>query len=313
MTDDAKILAVHPGALGDVILFGRLLERLGGPVTLAAHGEKARLLAGLGVAARALDFSLLPMHELFSDQPLDQGALATLLGGHDRLVSCFAGGNLAAEMRLAAACGAGSSAFLPIRPPPEAQAHLTAIWFDMLGLTTREPGEFAAWPVPPAWRQAAGAALAGAQVPAGQAVVVLAPGAGARRKCWPLENFLDLAGRLAAAGGFQPVLLLGPVELEQWPAGEVQEVAGRSLAMLASPPLETLAGVLAGASAFVGNDSGVGHLAAAVGCRTLSLFGPTCPTHFAPLGPHVLPPLWREPIELINVSEVLDQLKLALP
>ncbi len=49
-------------------------------------------------------------------------------------------------------------------------------------------------------------------------------------------------------------------------------------------PLRALAAALARAGLFLGNDSGVAHLAAACGTRTLALFGPTDPTLWAPVG-----------------------------
>ena len=97
-----SILAIHPGALGDVILFGHLLAALipserpgpGNPqssassaagrsipsVTLVAGGEKARLLATAGVVDAAMDFDSLPMHELFSDVPLQRCRLPSMVG-----------------------------------------------------------------------------------------------------------------------------------------------------------------------------------------------------------------------------------------
>ena len=52
--------------------------------------------------------------------------------------------------------------------------------------------------------------------------------------------------------------------------------------------LEELAGVLASASLYLGNDSGVTHLAAAVGAPTIAVFGPTDPVIWAPVGPRVI-------------------------
>ena len=88
-----RTLAIYPGALGDVILFGHLLAALGRRVTLVAGGEKGDLLAGAGVVGAALDFDSLPMHEVFADTALEECRLPKLIGRHDRLVSCFAGGD----------------------------------------------------------------------------------------------------------------------------------------------------------------------------------------------------------------------------
>jgi ADP-heptose:LPS heptosyltransferase len=51
--------------------------------------------------------------------------------------------------------------------------------------------------------------------------------------------------------------------------------------------LEELAAILAGARLFVGNDSGITHLAALVGAPTVAIFGPFDPAYWAPLGPRV--------------------------
>jgi len=132
--DEVRILTVHPGALGDCILFGHLLKRLDGEVTLLTGSERGKLLTGMEVIDRAVDFDSAPMHELFSDVPLDACHLPRLLGRYDRLISCFGGGDRRGEQRLAAMCGAKSAAFLPVRPPPGAQGHLLEIWSELLGL-----------------------------------------------------------------------------------------------------------------------------------------------------------------------------------
>jgi ADP-heptose:LPS heptosyltransferase len=92
-----------------------------------------------------------------------------------------------------------------------------------------------------------------------------------------------LAGKKGAA---QVVFVLGPVECEKWDRASVAALR-RDLPVLLNPPLRTLAGVLAEAEGYAGNDSGVSHLAAAVGAPTVALFGPTRPEHFAPVGPKV--------------------------
>jgi len=279
-----RVLGVHGGALGDVILFARLLEALGGSATLVARGETARLLAGLGVVAAARDFEALPLHECFSDTPAEQCRLPGLLGPCGRLISCFAAGRAEAEARLAALCGAADAAFLPVRPPAEFNGHLLGLWHNLLGLPAPRL-EVPAWPVPAAWRRDAADALARAGADPAGPHVVLHPGAGARQKCWPVERFGALARELAA-DGWAPLFVLGPVEAERMDA-EACAALAREFALLADVSLPVLAGVLAGARAFVGNDSGPAHLAAAVGAPTLALFGPTRPEHFAPVGPWV--------------------------
>jgi ADP-heptose:LPS heptosyltransferase len=103
------------------------------------------------------------------------------------------------------------------------------------------------------------------------------PGSGSRAKNWPLERFV--AAARALADGRPWLLVRGPAEEAlPCPAGAV-DASGW--------PLRILAAALSRAGLFLGNDSGVAHLAAACGTRTLALFGPTDPERWAPVGPGV--------------------------
>jgi heptosyltransferase-2 len=108
--------------------------------------------------------------------------------------------------------------------------------------------------------------------------VAIHPGSGGTRKSWPVSRFAEL-GRFLAAAGRQPVYLCGPIE------GERPDIlAALADSKVITPDLHDLTTVLRGAQLFIGNDSGPGHLAAAVGTRTLSLFGPTDAAVWRPLG-----------------------------
>ena len=115
---------------------------------------------------------------------------------------------------------------------------------------------------------------------ADRTAVFLHPGSGGRHKRWPTERFLTLARALKDQGR-HPILLLGPIELEQ---GEAAIWQATGLPLRRAPDLWSLAGELARARLFIGNDSGVSHLAAAVGCPILTLFGASDPTVWAPRG-----------------------------
>ena len=106
--------------------------------------------------------------------------------------------------------------------------------------------------------------------------VVIHLGSGSPAKCWPVANFHALANALQKRG-WHTALLCGPVERER-------QLAVGNLPTLHPPNLRTLAGLLAKAALFIGNDSGPGHIAAAVGTPTLTLFGPTDPRLWAPRG-----------------------------
>jgi len=274
----SRILAIHSGALGDCILFGQLLRLLPGEVTIVSGGQTGRLLTGLGVVGRAMEFNILPIQEIFTDRPLDQCALPQLLGDHDRLISCFAAGDRKAEQRLAAMCRALTAAFLPIRPPDCCDMHLIDLWADMLGLEALSSRVFDPWAVPQTWQGQARAELAHAQPEQAGEYVLIHPGAGSPDKCWPLEKFLELAARLGRV-----VFAVGPVELERWTSKNLACISD-AFEVISCRSLEVLSAAIVGARCYVGNDSGVSHLAAAVGAPTVALFGPTLAKNFSPLG-----------------------------
>ena len=283
------------------MLFGHLLKRLDGRITLLSGCEKGRLLVGMGVARHALDFDASPVHEIFADTPLETCYLPRALGRHDRLVSCFAGGSPRPELRFAMMCGAKNAAFLPVRPPGGASGHLVEIWSDMLGLPACGSLNSDPWAVPEAWRVKGQSVLRELGIEPGCIYAVLHPGAGSPRKCFSLREYLDVAGRISVE---QVLFVIGPVELDLWSPGDI-DALGERFPLLPEPTLEVLAGILSSASVFVGNDSGPSHLAAALGCPTLALFGPTSPEAFRPLGPMVRI-IHEERIENISAQRVLE-------
>jgi ADP-heptose:LPS heptosyltransferase len=114
-------------------------------------------------------------------------------------------------------------------------------------------------------------------LPDGPAYVGLAPGAGDRRKCWPLDRFIELAKRLPA-----PVVLLGPGESD-WSDELHRALPGARFPLQAGAdgPLLSIA-VARRLAVAVANDAGMGHLLAAGDCPLVSLFGPTPAEKFAP-------------------------------
>jgi ADP-heptose:LPS heptosyltransferase len=114
--------------------------------------------------------------------------------------------------------------------------------------------------------------------------VIISPGAGGVRKRWPLAGFLKVAAELTSLG-LRPQILLGPAEndLAEALSGGPQPVAP----ILATRTFGDLIGALESAGYYIGNDSGVSHLAAFLGLSTLVVFGPSDPDRWRPFGRHV--------------------------
>lgn len=117
-------------------------------------------------------------------------------------------------------------------------------------------------------------------------VIILHPGSGSKKKVWPLERFQNLARYLQEHLGGKILIVLGPAE-----GPEVQKIfEGMSLsAFFVAKGLSLLqmASVIEGCRLFIGNDSGISHMAAALGLPTLTIFGPTDPVVWSPRGENV--------------------------
>jgi len=139
-------------------------------------------------------------------------------------------------------------------------------------------------------KQVGGAGLAVPRIecpPAeGRDFAVIHPFSGSPRKNWPLERYRELAERLPL-----------PV---QWCAGP-EEALDNAVRI---ENLWDLAGWLRGARIYVGNDSGITHLAAAVGTPLVAIFGPTDPELWAPRGDRVH--IVNGILDDIDVDRVLD-------
>ncbi len=111
-------------------------------------------------------------------------------------------------------------------------------------------------------------------------VVALAPGAVGPSKRWPKESYAALTRRLLS-DGFAVWVLGGPQE-KALAAEIVGDTAARDLT---GEDLRDAILALACAAAAVSNDSGLLHVAAALGTSSVGIFGPTSPWHWAPLNP----------------------------
>jgi heptosyltransferase-2 len=113
-------------------------------------------------------------------------------------------------------------------------------------------------------------------------VVALAPGAVGPGKAWPVEHYAALA-RMLADEGHAVWVLGGPNETTL--AAQIVSVGGSAVRDLTGNDLRNAIVALAAADAAVANDSGLMHIAAAIGTPTVAIFGPTSPAQWAPLNP----------------------------
>jgi ADP-heptose:LPS heptosyltransferase len=144
-------------------------------------------------------------------------------------------------------------------------------------------------PAPRVWLAPEHEAAAERLVPAGKPVLAIGPAANWTGKQWPATGFAEVARRLtgpdgALAGARIAILAAGPERDQAQPVIEALPAA-RVLDLVGAVDLPTAAACLRRCRAFLGNDSGLMHLAAAAGTPTLGLFGPSHTRRYRPWGP----------------------------
>jgi heptosyltransferase III len=294
-----RVLVIFPGALGDLMCLMPALAAIsrrhpGAAVELMVRLELARLAAGRTVVTRGHSIDAREVGELFADE--SSGGARRFFGDFDRIYSFFASDDPRFRARLAAETHVEVS-FHPFRPAGDdhvSAGYLRAIGEGALHMDMRlepTPDDLAA----------ASRVLAESKCDSSNLIVVF-PGSGSPGKNWPADKFAAFASMLSSRASV--VIILGPAEASLEP---IFREAG--FPVLKDLDLPTVAAIARIASAFVGNDSGVSHLAAAVGAPGVVIFGPTDPARWRPLGPGGgarISVLSREPIDSIATREVAD-------
>lgn len=257
---------LFPGALGDAVCVEPAVRHLalGGPVEFVARGaaaEVARLFPAQPVV-HSLDDARIA--ELFSPIAQPGSGDPGWLDAYLRVVS-FTG---ASSAEFVARAAAHRDAQVVPFPRRSGEGHAIDLFSAAvgapLGLAPRLRG------------------TGGEPGPRSPQTLCIHPGAAGAAKRFP-RSFWEFVVREAPACGFAQVcVLLGPLEADQ-------ADAFRALAceVVATPDVAALASVLAVSGAFIGCDSGPGHVAAALGGAAAILFRSTDPHRFGARGPHV--------------------------
>jgi len=294
------VIVLRACALGDLVVTGPLLERIEAPY-LVAHAEQVALARAAGWVEAGLDADLAGLHALYADPP-DPERLARplrerLARAEPVLVLGRPGGRCDALLRGLRA--AGARVIHAHDPLPPGGVHAADHLAPALGWPRREPAS-PRIALSQSARAPGDAALGRRGIDPRVSRIAIHPGAGALAKRWPALRWAELWNGLGSEE--LAVTICGPADAEA--AGELEMRIHAPV--LAELSLLELAAVLAGSRALFGHDSGVSHLAAALGVPTLALFGPTDPAQWAPRGPRVR--VLRAPdgdFERLEAAEVL--------
>lgn len=264
-----RIFVIHHGALGDLVtafpLF-RALKTAGFEIHLLCRGPIGALAASLGLAHQAYALESAAFASLYRENP-DTAAMQPV-EACDRVLALTRSDALAA----------GLSRFfkkpvhrIPPRPAPGTRVHVARhLLHASLKIGLIESFD-------------ENVLIPSLTLNSGENTrsLWIHPGAGSPLKRWPLDRFIDTAVGLRE-NGFDPGFLLGPAEFFLESA---LSTAAPDFRIFTTGDLSALTRALTSARGFIGNDSGVSHLAAFLGLFTVAVFGPTDPARWKPLGP----------------------------
>ena len=279
-----SILVLRPGAIGDALLTFPVLKAFreqydSTRITLVSNAQVMPLAQAFGVAEQTFDFQDIQWSELFSTNGIRTSAMRDLLRQTDLAICWIRDPNGIIEHNVKAS-GVKQSIIAPGRPSAGEHLHI----IDYLARTIGLPNVGAQFIAP--------TRIQPKEIPSTsvtQRFVAIHPGSGAAEKCWPTFRFAEVIKRLWEQN--YPVLLLaGPADTER-----VNDVLKQlslppkpeMFKMLTHAPLLEVAQHLQQCRCYLGNDSGITHLAAMLGVPTVAIFGPTDPAIWRPVGPFV--------------------------
>ena len=301
-----NILVIRPGAIGDVLLIFPISKLLrehysNASITLVSNAQVLPLALAFGVSEEVIDFQDIQWSELFSANGICTPTTRGLLGQTDLAICWLRDPDGIIEHNLRAA-GVKRLIIAPGRPPEGERIHIVdylahTVGLQNVGAPFITPSTL--WPTNADFKETF------------KQYIAIHAGSGGEQKCWPISFFAAVIKRLWQQN--RPVLLLeGPADTER-----LRDL----LQLLSSPPMPEMLKVLTNApllevarhlqecKVYLGNDSGITHLAAMLGIPTVAIFGPSDPAVWRPLGPSTR--VIREPaLEDVSVDAVMAAIDL---
>ena len=320
-----NILVIRPGAIGDALLTFPVLQalraRYSDPyITFVSNASVLPLAQALGMVDEVSDYEDMLWSELFSARGIRTPALKSRLQGVDMAICWLRDVEGVVEHNLRVV-GIRQIVIAPGRPLEGERVHVVDYLakrvgvevdrrkyrYPILGGIRGTAGDHKGLPhtsAPPSplrdW---------GKQI---DECVAIHPGSGGAQKCWPIESFACVIERLWERSS-SVLLLAGPAEAERL-AYLRQRLAAPPVAdrVLFNAPLLEVARHLQQCRGYLGNDSGITHLAAMLGVPTVAIFGPSDPVIWRPVGERVRV-IHAPELEALPVDVVMETLKAIEP
>ncbi|HEY5001503.1 MAG TPA: glycosyltransferase family 9 protein [Ktedonobacteraceae bacterium] len=274
-----RYLVIRPGAIGDTLLTFPVIQALRAQssdpyVTFVGNAAVLPLMLASHIAEEVFDYDSRQWSALFSTNGIHSSTLPALLQHIDVAICWLRDPEHIVERNLHA-FGIQRIIIAPGRPLPDEHIHIV----DYLARTFSLQLPIPFSPLLPMHKN-------GGTMDKGIQPIAIHPGSGGAHKCWPISHFASLI--IALWQRDLPILLLaGPADAERMAV---------LLSLLPSPPSSTLLTILVDAPlctvaqqlqhclGYIGNDSGITHLAALLATPTIVLFGPSDPAIWRPYG-----------------------------
>jgi len=283
-----NLLIVRPGAIGDTLLTFPVLKALreyypNPHITFVSNANLLPLAIAFGLAEAVSDYGHVQWGELFSTTGIQTPAMHEQLQDID-LAICWlrdTAGLLEGNLRTA---GIGRVIVAPGRPAEGMHIHVVQYLAQTIGISVGVKR-----------RKEWDGFSSGRMESLRNTPIAIHPGSGGAQKCWPTRRFATVIKWLWSLNGLRGdshsvLLLAGSADQER--LHDILDSIGHPpkpdmLKVLVHAPLLEVAQQLQQCRCYLGNDSGITHLAAMLGVPTVALFGPSDPATWHPVGPSV--------------------------
>jgi len=296
-------LIIQPGALGDCILTLPLARFMQDALALQSldivgHSEYISIFPGRTCISKIRSLEAIPFHRFFVDSRTfeidEQDPLIPAFAPYEWIATFLGGENTDFEQNLiyAANCTSGTEVTsLDLHVPDGFDGHIAEYYIRQFVERNREHvGPFALDPteqlIAPMQsdRERGERIFEDAGLTTGSTVIIQ-PGSGGAHKNWPIGNFISVAAALRREG-LDVAFLIGPAEVERLD-DPTRDRLTQTAVCLSGLAVSDVVAVLSQAFAFLGNDSGITHLAASMATPTTVILGPAASPAYRPIGPVV--------------------------
>jgi len=281
-------MMIHPGGLGDVLLAVPAMARLRARfpsyrLVLCAEDQVAKLLLAYGIIDKWISVRGLESTDLFTCADSVKGRIPTWLEGCDLAI----GWTQDLDGKLNETLKAIGVREVIMRSPFSAtirEIHQRDRFLETIDEAPSDDHGGLLSTVAEPILHLGRACLEAAGLSNEESLVIIHPGSGSAHKCVSAEILAPLVNALQLSRAL-PVILEGPADRKS--VERLLQLCVKSPIVLKGLDLLTVAGILTQARLFVGQDSGITHMAGLLGVQTVVVFGPTDPARWAPCGAHV--------------------------